>query len=342
MVKANAYGHDARLVVQALADTQVDRFAVCSIEEAEQIASLLPDNKILITSPVYAGMDPELVRLAQVRRYQCTICSESGLSYVMEHLDDKLEALRVHVKLDTGMGRLGCDETTACNIINGVLDGGKMELAGIFTHLATADEPDITFAEQQIASFDSFLDQTGLKSRENIVKHAANSAATFRIARSHFDMVRCGISIYGYDNCDMMDKPIDLRPAMRLEAPVVQVKKLAQGQSCGYGRTFYAPRDMLIGLVPVGYAEGLFRNLSNCGSMSYKSYNLPIIGRISMDMTIIDLSEVPEATEGMQVVVLDDRPGSVNNAASLAKQAGTISYEILTSIGGRARHEIID
>lgn len=349
-VKADAYGHRAKLVVPCLVDL-ADMFAVASFEEAEEIYPLLQnlrdrqdrrDKPVLVHRPLFAGMDVRQIELAQARGFHCTVCSRDGLRYVAEQLDNSLPALNVHLQIDTGMGRLGCPCQDALMLLRLIGQDKKFCLKGVYTHFASADEDDLSFTHEQLDLFQKFLADSGLDQRSDILKHTANTSATLRVPQAHFDMVRCGIGIYGYRDFMKDDtEPVNLLPALRIEATLIQIKNIKAGHSCGYGRAFIAPRDMAIGIVSVGYNDGLFRNLSNRTVFRYGELYLPVIGRVSMDLTIIDLSLVPDPAEGMKVVVIDDQPDSLCNAAALARQADTIPNEILTSVGNRVKRELI-
>ncbi|MBN1766170.1 MAG: alanine racemase [Sedimentisphaerales bacterium] len=340
VVKANGYGHEARTVVSCLNDL-ADYFAVSTIEEAEQIYPFVLSKPILVTCPLFGGMDEQIIRLAQIRGFHCTTGTMAGLEYVQEYLNNSLPPLNIHLKVDTGMGRIGCLANDASVLIQKIRQCAKLRLSGIYSHFACAND-DIDYTRRQLTRFDNLLHSIGLAQDTSVIKHIANTSATLCLQQSHYDMVRCGIGLYGYRNFeDDSVEPIDFRPVLRLEAPLVQVKSIPAGHSCGYGRGFVAPRDMVIGIVPIGYADGLFRCLSNRAMIRHDKYNLPIVGRISMDFTIIDLSELPEPAEGMGITIIDDNPQSPCSAVNLARLANTIPYEIFTAIGNRIKRETV-
>jgi len=353
VVKANSYGHNARDIVSTLnaplespepnvRGDYASSFAVFNIEEAEQIHPFVPKKTILVMSPLFDGLDRELVELAQMRGFHCTIASAGAVEYLETVLNPKAEKLNVHLKLDTGMGRVGALPDEAAILLDMIQHSQRLQLSGVCTHFAAA-ATDAAFTEHQLCTFEKFLARSGLKERDDVIRHAANTAAALKVPAARFDMVRCGIGLYGYTNIEGKANPDwDFKPVLRVEAPVIQVKRIAAGQSCGYGRTFFAQRDTTIGVVPIGYADGLFRQLSNRACMRYDDINLPIVGRISMNMTILDLSNVPEPHEGMTVTVLDDKPASPCNAQALAKLAGTIPYEILTALGNRVNRVLTE
>ena len=340
VVKANAYGLDAPMVTSCLADV-ADWFAVVSIEEAEEIAEVAGGKSILALRPMFAGMEAELVRLAQARGFHGTICSTTGLRYVESVLAAERGRLKVQVKIDTGMGRAGCRPEQVGAIVAAIDGSEAVELAGVFTHFATAEEDDLGFVDRQLEVFRKCLEDNGLDKRAGIVRHAASSAATLRAAGAHFDMIRPGISLYGYLFSRLHGK-YDLRPVVRLEAPLLQVKAIRAGDSCGYGRLFVAERDMVVGLVPVGYADAIPREMSNRGCVLIDGREAPILGRISMDQTIIDLSKVVEPREGMTVTVIDDQVDSPGNVQAIADQVGSNCQAILTGIGRRVRRVLAE
>jgi len=339
-VKADAYGHDAQLVTSALAE-QADAYAVVTIEEAEQIRPVAAGKPILAMRPLFAGVDSELIELARERGFHCTICSISALRYVQSALKPGTSRLNVHLKVDSGMGRAGCLPEQAQALVEAVDQSDQLQLTGVYTHFATADEPDLSFAHQQLSLFERFMVDSGLMQRGGIIRHACNSTATLRLGQAHYDMVRPGIAVYGY-LCEHLQGKYDLHPVLRLEAPLVQVKTISPGQSCGYGRTFVASHQMRIGLVPVGYADVVLRRLSNGGVMLIGDREVPIIGRVSMDQTIVDLTNVASASEGTTVTVVDNRQDSPCNAQAIANATGTIPYEVLTGIGNRVKRVLVD
>ena len=340
VVKANAYGHGAPLVVRSLARDHIDSFAVSNIDEAEQIYPFVWGKPVLVTQPICAGWSRRLVKLAQMRRFHCTVCSLEAIEYLNEVLTDAPQRLSVHVKLDSGMSRCGCAQSDASAIIGEVRQSDVLKLAGVYTHFAAADQEDLSFTLEQLEIFQSFIESNDLAG-DNIIKHTCNTNAALRLPEAHFDMVRVGLGLYGY--CGVTGgKPNKLRPVMRIEAPIVQIKRISPGDTVGYGRTFTAERPTVIGIVAVGYADGLSRALSNRGGMQVAGVEVPIIGRVSMDLTVVDLSEIATPAEGMMATVIDDVAGSDLNAEGLAKQIDTITYEVLTAVGSRIKRLMVD
>ncbi|MBN1436685.1 MAG: alanine racemase [Sedimentisphaerales bacterium] len=340
VIKGNAYGHGSTLVASALADI-VDAFAVVAIEEAEAVYSSALGKDIIVLRAIYAGISPTLLELAQSRGFHCTLSSLAGLDYIEKNLNRAKSPLKVHLKLDSGMGRGGCLVAQANKLLTAIKQSDAVQLTGVYTHFATADEQDLTYAREQYESFADFINANRLHGDPSIVCHACNSPATFRLPQAYCDMVRPGLAVYGYMNNDHNVR-YDLRPVLRIEAPLIQIKKLRAGQSCGYGRMFVLPRDMTIGLVPVGYADALPRQMSNRGFVRIGDVFAPILGRISMDQITIDITDVPNPYEGMNVTVIDDRPDSRCNVKAIADHCKTVCQEILTGIGNRVERVLVE
>jgi alanine racemase len=216
-----------------------------------------------------------------------------------------------------------------------------MRLTGVYTHLASADEADKTAAREQLARFEDVLHSCDV--REPILRHAANSAALADLPEAHYDMVRPGIALYGCPPSDELHHPLDLQPALRLTAHLMQVKTVPAGTAVGYGLTCRFDRETRVGLVPVGYGDGYLRSLSGRGAtMRIRGCDAPVCGRISMDQTVIDLTDVPAAEVGDEVEILSPDPGAPHSAAALAALAGTIPYELLCRLGDRVRRRLVD
>ncbi|MFW6133908.1 MAG: alanine racemase, partial [Planctomycetota bacterium] len=248
------------------------------------------------------------------------------------------------VKVDTGMGRSGIGADRAASLVAALRDAGGVELDGIYTHFAAADEPVRSGAP------DATADQVGLfrevaarcAGTERLRLHAANSAATLTRPETHLSMVRPGIAVYGYRPSDELGLEAVLRPALRLTAPLMQVKDVPAGSACGYGLTHRFDRDSRVGLVPVGYADGYARALSNRGVMRIGGREVPVRGRVSMDQTIVDLTGVPGAAVGAEVEIISNEPGAGNSVESIARLCGTIPYEVTCRLGDRIRRVVVD
>lgn len=332
VVKANAYGHGMTEIVNLLKN-DVDFFAVASIFEAIHIGYIVSQQPILILEPVNENQPAEQIMTCAQDEFHCVAASCDVLGYLDRVLNDSGLRLKLHVNIETGMGRCGLKPELAAGVIREIQNSPNLELAGIFTHFANADEEDLSYVFEQIQVFRGFLEQVqGLYDPQQVIVHAANSAATLKLAESHFDMVRCGISLYGYYSRPMQNPPVPLRPVMKLQAPIVNISRLPKGHSISYGRSHVTTRDTVIGLIPLGYADGYFRSFSNRAMMKVGGQFVPVIGRVCMDQLLIDITDVPNPRIGQMVTLVDDVHDSPCGAYSLSELAGTICYEILTCV----------
>ena len=332
VVKANAYGHGISEVVNILSRADVNFFAVTSIYEALLIHEMAEGKPILILTPLSPQQSASHIYKCAKNRLHCVVTSIDAAKTVNSVLQDSDDVLNMHINVETGMGRCGSDPGQAEELVK-LIDGSpNTKLTGVFTHFATADEDDLDYAFSQLETFNKFLADNNLNEREDVIIHAANSAATIKIPQSHFDMVRCGVSMYGYYSRPMNKSPIVLTPAMKLQAPITGLKNIRAGESVSYGRSFVADRDVNIGIVPLGYADGYWRGFSNTAKMKVAGSLVNVIGRVCMDQLLIDVTDVPGVELGQMVTIIDDDHHSPCGAYALADKAGTIAYEILTCI----------
>jgi len=332
VVKSNAYGHGLKEIVNILKDADIDFFAVAGIYEALHIAEMVADAAILILEPVNPGGSAKQISLCAKKGLHCVISSAEAFEFVSRVLSGSSNVLQLHINVETGMGRYGLEPKQARELVGLIDNCPNTRLAGVYTHFATADEEDLSFAYRQLNTFNDFLSQAGLKGRGDVIIHAANSAATIKMPEAHFDMVRCGISLYGYYSRPMQNPVIELEPVMKLQAPIVQLKKIPAQNSVSYGRSFITSRDTIAAIVPLGYADGYTRGFSNKAVMKLGEQFVSVIGRVCMDQLLIDVTDVPSAAAGQMVTVIDNSHDSPCGAYALAKLADTICYEILTCI----------
>ncbi len=245
---------------------------------------------------------------------------------------------RVHVKLDTGMGRLGTrEEAEALRIAERVEAAPGLELVGGMTHFATADE-DPQFLSAQLERFQRFVE--ALRARwPDLLVHAANSAATLSAPQSHFDMVRCGIAIYGCDPMNRDPTAWGLEPALTLSSYVAAVKRARAGESVGYGRRFVAESETKIATLPIGYADGVRRALSNNCEVLVRGHRYPLVGTVSMDNITLEAGPRTDIRIGDTATIIGTDGGERQTAEDLARRIGTINYEIVCGISPRVpRH----
>ena len=351
VVKADAYGHGAAIVVDALANystndfgvASVDAFAVADLEEAAALP-VVPQ-PILILRPIentYVGRQKSRIENAIRNGWWLTVTSLTAADDISRIAVALGRRAHLHVMVDTGMNRAGVTINTLDALLTKIQSRPSLRLAGLYTHFANSENGDHPFNIEQLAMFLDQTDSIADAGNGRIVRHAANSGGVFFSSPAHLDMVRPGLSLYGIDPADKpsIDRP--LRPVMRWTAPLIGIRDVPKGETVGYGQTWTAKKNTRVGLVPIGYADGYSRSFSNRGLMLVHDCSAPVLGRVSMDLTSIDLSQVPMASIGDEVVVLDSNPISPASVYRLAEWADTIPYEILTRIGTRVRRIAID
>jgi len=307
VVKANGYGHGAVDVAAAALGSGASAVCVATVAEALELRHEFPAEKIVVFGPT-DGRDVAIAR-------------EAGLELVVSS-DEIPEGVRVHLKLDTGMGRYGLGE----------LPQPPVEVVGLMTHLATADS-DLAFAREQIARFRAATD-----AHAHLTRHVANSAAALRIPESRFDAARCGIALYGLSPFGESAEADGLEPALHWQSHLAQVKLLQPGDGTGYGRRFVAERTTWIGIVPVGYADGFRRDLTGT-IVRVAGEPARVVGSVSMDSFAVELAR--ELPPGTPVVIV----GHGLSLDAHARHAATISYELATGIEtgpARARRLVVD
>ncbi len=329
-VKADAYGHGAVPVARRLVAEGVEWLAVSHIDEAEELRRAgitLPMLLLAYTPPC------EAARLAALKVTQSVCDSEyaRALSAAAEAADVELT---VHIKVDTGMGRIGFVGDEAVDDICEAVALPRLHAEGIFTHFALADsdtpEAD-AFTERQFSLFIDTIDALAARGVTFALRHCANSAAALRFPKMHLDMVRPGIVLYGCLPDEALTLPATLTPAMTLCAAVAQVKRVPVGTPVSYGGTAVTTRESLLATIPIGYADGLPRAGSNRFVFEVRGASAPVLGRVCMDQCILDVTDTPGVAAGDTVTVFGAHP----TAADIAAAADTISYEILCRIGKR-------
>ncbi|AQQ72068.1 Alanine racemase [Limihaloglobus sulfuriphilus] len=329
ITKANAYGHGSCEITKLLAQSDIEYFGVFTPDEAFDYAGKVKQ-KYLALEPVHPDMPGVLLHEAAELGVECTIASLQSAEYAAAMLENTKIPLKVHINIDTGMGRCGIQHEEFPQLLEFVNQQETLKLVGIYTHFPAADEEDLTFTRKQINEFESIISESRGNISNDVILHAANSAAALRLSETRLDMVRCGLGMYGCLSLPEITG-IKLKPVMRLTAPIIHIATIKQGQSVSYGRTFTAQRETTIGIVPVGYADGYDLRHSSNAVMKVCGCKAPVIGRVTMSLTVIDLTDIPWASPGASATILDDRPGSPCSAEALAKARGTIVYEVLTS-----------
>lgn len=335
VIKADAYGHGAVNYAKVLAEQGVDTFAVATIPEAIQLREAGFSSQQMIV----LGIAPE-ESIADILKYDIisVVCGLSFAEKLAAAAANVAKTARCMIAIDTGMGRIGYthwDEASMAEIKKiGALE--HLEIFGLFSHFATADAADKDYAEEQHKKYDLFYDaitKAGVAVKNRIL---ANSAAIMEMPGTHYDYVRPGIILYGiYPSKEVKPENLDIKPVMSVKAKVVYLKKVEEGTSIGYGRTYNAPAERKIATLPVGYADGLPRLCSNKGHVILNGCYAPIVGNVCMDQCMIDVTDVPEVKLGDTAIIMGMEGGLAVTADDIGDQALTIPYEITCGFGQR-------
>lgn len=330
VVKADAYGHGAVAVARAALVGGADRLAVVTAAEATTLRQAGIDTRLLVLGPL---QDDELGEALDAGT-EIVAWDEATVG----RLVDVGRPAAVHLKLDSGMGRLGQrDPEQLLALCETVADAAHLQLAGVMTHFATADDPGDRFFGEQLERFTAVAERVRTRF-PGLTVHAANSAATLREPASHFDMVRNGIAIYGMDPFGRDPAEHGLEPALTWESWLASSKPCEPGDSVGYGRRFVADRSTRIGNVPVGYADGVRRHLAETGGeVLVAGRRVPMVGTVSMDSFGVDLGPDADEPVGADVLLIGYVGGETILAEDVARRLGTINYEVTCAIGTRVR-----
>lgn len=318
VLKADGYGHGALPLAHACKN-RVAMIAVALLEEALVLRRGGIDTPLLVLGPLTAPQ----VRIAIEERITMGIVGPEELALVRD------ADAGIHLKLDSGMGRMGVMESELPAVIEMLRGAPRLRVEGIYTHFANADEPGDEYTATQIANYDRMLAALRNAGIDAPMHHLANSGATLRRLVRPGELARVGIALYG------PGQSAPTEPVLRWRTAIMRLKELPAGHPVGYGTTWRAARPSRIATLPVGYADGFRRAHSNNGDVLIHGRRAPIVGRVSMDLTTIDVTDIAEAAYGDEVVLLGTQGEGRITAEELATRTGTISYEILTGIGAR-------
>lgn len=330
VIKADAYGHGMVQVAKALEALQARDFAVALPEEGVALRESGSQARVL----VLGAATPAAAEAAVHEGLTQTVFTPAMVALLnQEAARQQTEAL-IHIKLDTGMGRIGLRTAAEAKALAKALANAPyVKATGIYTHFAVADEPLANgalnaYTEEQLSRFNALRAAFD----PALPAHAANSAMSLLAPQAYFSMIREGISLYGYPP---VQTALTFQPALQWQSELVHVKTIPAGETVGYGRTFTAPREMRVATVAVGYGDGYHRAASNKGQMLVHGQRAPIVGRVCMDQTMIDVSAIPQASVGDTAVLIGRQGGERITAEDLAAWADTISYEVLLAITSR-------
>ncbi len=345
VVKANAYGHGLAAVAGQVISAGADVLGVARISEAIQVREAGIDVPILI----FGHTPPEKVSCLLDYNLTQTLWSYKIARSLSDVAESENRKIKAHLKVDTGMGRLGifaCDRRRPSENLtipdHAVKEVGLIkrlsgiDLEGIYTHFATADATDKTLALRQFELFNQFIGHLKKSGIEFKTRHAANSAAIIDMPETHLDMVRAGITVYGYYPSVFVEmNKINILPAMTVKSRIIHLKTVNSGFSVSYGATEETSRQTVIATVAIGYADGYSRLLSSKGKMLVRGRLAPVIGRVCMDLTMLDVGGIPDVAMGDEVVVFGPHKELSIGADKIAGEMNTISYEVLTTISDR-------
>ena len=328
VVKADAYGHGSVEVARRLVAGGTTDLAVAYTDEAKVL------REAGITAPILVFFDQE--NPADYFRYDlaAVLRDRKMIRAFSDEARKRGTTLPVHMKIDTGMGRIGFRPEQAVESALEIAGIEGIRLEGLMSHFSEADLADRTYAQQQLKIFGDLRDVIQSRTGLSLRCHIANSAAVLSLPDALFDAVRPGIALYGYSP---FEESFGLRPVLSLRSKVLAVRNLPVASPVSYGRTFVTKRESRIAVIPVGYADGYSRLFSNNAEMLVQGCRVPVVGRVCMDMTMLDVTDVPNVSEGDEVVILGRQGEEMITAAELAEKINTISYEILTTLGARAR-----
>jgi alanine racemase len=330
VVKADAYGHGAVEMAQAAAAEGVACLGVATLHEGIQLRQAGCRLPILALSPLL----PSEIHEAVAHGLDPTVCDLAFARELSEEAVRTGHAVRCHVEVDTGMGRTGVRESEAEAFLTEVAALPGLRLASLFTHFPDADAPDLSFAEDQVRRFRALAGHLAERGIRPPRLHAANSAGVANLPDARFDWVRVGLLAYGHRPPNDRAK-LDLAPVMSFKSRLVQVRDLPAGATISYGRSYVTARPMRVGVVAVGYGHGYSWLLSNQGHMLVRGRRVDIVGRVTMDLTMVDLTPVPGAAVGDDVVLFGDQDGASLPLEEVAEGSRTLSYEIMCTIGKR-------
>ncbi len=334
VVKADAYGHGAVSVAQTALKVGASWLGVATVPEGIQLREAGIKAPILILGATYTPGQVEAIARWQLEPTLCSAKQALIFSDILEKINLDFP-LRVHLKLDTGMSRLGTNWQDCGEFVQLVARLPHLSIQSVYSHLATADSPDRTVMHLQHQRFKSAIAQIEDIGIEIPRLHLANSAGTLSNKSLHYDMVRVGLAIYGFYPSDHLLSTVDLQPVLEVKARVTHVKTIEKGAGVSYGHTFIASEQMRLAVVGIGYADGIPRNLSNNMQVLIKGVKVPQIGAITMDQIMLDISAIPDVQEGQIVTILGSEGNEQITAQDWANKLNTISWEILCSFKNR-------
>jgi alanine racemase len=331
IVKANAYGHGAEETARALARLGIGRFAVASVDEGIALRQAGVSASIVVLGALFEEQVLDLV----AHKLTPVVSDVQILPALAKAARSHTSPYPIHLKVETGMGRLGFSSEELLSLLDNPLLRNPLQVEGMMTHLADADGKDGTFTERQLGAFRAVVDQIRQRGISLPLVHAANSAAIVRFPGAHFSLVRPGIMLYGYHTLPATVPAPDLRPVLSLHTKIVQLRTIPRGGTVSYNGTFVATRPTRIAVLPIGYADGYSRQLSNRGSVLIRGRRASIVGLVCMDMIMVDVTDMAQLQVGETVTLIGQQGQESIWAEEVAGWTDTIPYEVLCGIGSR-------
>lgn len=338
-IKANAYGHGAHMIGDALVGLGYDTLCVAHVAEAVELVEAGVQARFIVLS---ASLPESCEYLVQYG-FEPAVCELGFVESLARVADEAGKRVSVHLKVDTGMGRIGVAPDEVISFLDRCRDLPAIHVRGLMSHFPCADEADKSYSNEQIRRFAPLVQATGDYGID--LYHMANSAAIFDLPESYFDAARPGISIYGLKPSPWMVSPRvdELRPVLEWKTRITYLKEVPSGTGLSYGHTYHTQRQSLIATVPVGYGDGLSRLLSNRAMLLVRGRRCPLVGRVTMDQSLIDVTALRgEVALGDEVTIIGRQGDQVVTADELAETVGTINYEIVTAIARRVPRMRVD
>jgi alanine racemase len=334
MVKGDAYGHGIAEVAKVLEREGVRSFGVATVSEGFEIREAGVVHPEIL---VFSGFTADQVEAIFRHRMTPVVLDLDMARILDQRLRGAMRPFPVHVKVDTGLGRLGVPMAELPEFLGELKKLRNLEVAGLCSHLLSPVRVVGEAIDRQVAAFQRAVELFAIHGLAARIRHLANSAATVERPDLHFDAVRPGLVLYGLYPAGVRQAPLPLRPAMTLRTIVLQLRRLPAGHGLGYDQTFVTDRESRIAALPIGYADGYPRCLSNRAQVLIRGRRAPVVGRISMDVTLVDVTDVPGVEPGDEVVLWGSQDGQEISVDEVASWAGTISYELLTRLGRRVQ-----
>jgi alanine racemase len=331
VVKANAYGHGAVETARALFRNGIERFAVASLDEGIALSQTGLSASIVVLGALFEEQVSDLV----AHRLTPVVSDGRILPVLARATRSHPVPYPIHLKVETGMGRLGFSSEELLTLLDNPLLRGSLQVEGLMTHLADADGKDSAFTERQLGAFRAMVEHIRQRGVTLPLVHTANSAAIVRFPDAHFSLVRPGIMLYGYHTLPATVPAPDLRPVLSLHTTIVQLRTVPQGGTVSYNGTFVAPRPTRIAVLPIGYADGYRRQLSHRGSVLIRGRRASIVGLVCMDMIMVDVTDIAQVEVGETVTLIGQQGQESIWADEVAGWIDTIPYEVLCGIGSR-------